>query len=231
MKRLVFGALLALTAPSFADEHAAAGPHEVACTAQSSDEHCLEYWEEHINWWSWDYKASPTQAPEHRHMPPPFGFALINFAVFAAILYRLAAKPLTDFVRSRHLTIKQDLDEAARLHRAAEAKLLDYQGKIDGLDREVEELLRQIRHQAETEKARIIAAAEEQARRLKEDAEAQIQSELLRLRRELRREVVGAALGVAETVLKERLAADDQRRLAERFVTELEAAPAPTLRS
>ena len=45
---------------------------EARCDANSSDERCLEYWENHINWWSWDYKQGPDQLPEHRHMPPPF---------------------------------------------------------------------------------------------------------------------------------------------------------------
>ena len=238
---MLFGSLLFAAAPSFAEAQEEGkgsianeghdvrgeGGRETECTAQSSDEECFEYWENHINWLSWDYKAGPDQAREHRHMPAPFGFALLNFVVFAAIMYRLAAKPLKEFVRDRHLTIKKDLDEAAQLHREAEARLREYEAKIGGLDAEIETLLRQVRAEAETEKARIVAGAEAQAKLLQLDAQAQIAAEVERVRRELRAEAVSAAMAVAESLVKQRAGEADQVKLTERFVADLESAGGP----
>ncbi len=210
----------------------AGGQGEAACTASSTDEQCAEYWEDHINFWSWDYKESPDQRREHRHMPPPFGFALINFAVFGFIMFRLAGKPLAEFVRTRHVTIKKDLDEAAALRAEAAAKLKEYQDKVAGIDAEIEALLTEFKRAAELEKARLVAAAAEQAARLKADAEAQIKSELNRTLRELRREAVTAAIAAAEAVLRDKLSLDDQKRLADRYVAELEGStPAVAVRS
>ena len=207
-------------------------PDQLRCDASTSDEECEKYWEHHINLWSWDYKAGPAQLPEHRHMPGPFGFALINFAVFGFIMFRLAGKPLTEFVRTRHLTIKKDLDEAAALRAEAAAKLRSYEEKIAGIDAEIDALVGEIRKAAEAEKARIVAAAAEQAARLRADAETEIKNEINRTRRELRREAVGAALVAAEALIREKLGADDQRRLADRYVVELEEnAPAAAVRS
>jgi F-type H+-transporting ATPase subunit b len=191
---------------------------------EAADDECREYWESHINWWSWDYKGGSEQSPEHRHMPPPFAFALINFAVFAAIMYKLAAKPLQDFVRTRHLTIRKNIDEAAVLHREAEAKLREYEGKIASLDREIETLLAQVRAEAEAEKARIVEGAARQAERLKAEAEAQIRNELERVRRELKVEAVNAAVAAAQAAIGEKAGAEDQARLVERFVAEMEGA-------
>jgi F-type H+-transporting ATPase subunit b len=201
------------------------------CTASANDEECREYWEHTINWWSWDYKVSPAQDREHRHMPPPFGFALINFAVFAMIMYRLAAQPLITYVRTRHITIKGDLEEAAELKAEAQARLTEYEQRIAGLDQEVAELIAQVRAEAEAEKARLIEQAAEQAKRLAADAKAQIASELERTRAALRREAVEAALATAESVLREKLSTDDQKRLAERFVVEMEGSKAAGARS
>jgi F-type H+-transporting ATPase subunit b len=188
----------------------------------------MEYWEQHINWWSWDYRAGPDQHQEHRHMPPPFGFALINFVIFAGVMYRLAARPLKDFVRTRHATIKHDIEQAAALHREAEAKLAEYQGKLGALDREIEALLASVRTEAEADKTRIIRAAEEQALRLKAEAERQIENELLRVRRELKGEVVSAAVSAAQSLLAAGVKADDQARLAERFVADMESGRRPS---
>ena len=193
-----------------------------SCTAESSDDECLEYWEHHINWLSWDYRPGAGQAAEHRHMPPPFGFALINFAVFAAIMYRLAAKPLADYTANRHATIRKDLDEATALHHQADAKLKEYGAKIAGLDAEIDALVAAVRSDAAEDKARIIAEAEQQAIRLRQEAEVQIQVELRRMRSALKVEAVNAAIAAAEQILAASATAQDQQRLVERFVSELD---------
>jgi ATP synthase F0 subunit b len=167
-----------------------------------------------INWWTWDYRE--------KHLPPPFGFAIINFAVFAAIMYKLAGKSLKEYMVTRHQRIRVDLDEAAKLRQGAQAMLLAYQKKVQGIDLEIEALLDGIRKEAEADKARIIAAAEEQARRLKAEAERQIAAEIERARNELRRGVIEAAVQAAESMLKQQIGADDQRKLAERYVADLE---------
>jgi F-type H+-transporting ATPase subunit b len=173
------------------------------------------------NWWSWDYGPG-AKDPAHKHLPPPFGFALINFAIFAAIMYKLASKPLKNFVKDRHDHIRKDLDEAAKLRAAAETQLREYEKRVKNVDQEIETLLAQIKQEAEADKARIIAAAEDQAKRLKADAERQIAAEIARARQELQREVVEVAVKAADGILKQQIGADDQRKMAEKYVTTLE---------
>jgi ATP synthase F0 subunit b len=209
---LVFGLTLGAGASALAEEPAAG---EARAAEGEGGEEGIS------NWWSWDYGPSAKE-PANRHLPPPFGFALINFALFAGVMYRLAAKPLRTFVADRHLAIRRDLDEAAKLHAAAAAKLGEYERKVAGIDAEVDALLAGIRKEAESEKARIIAAAEEQARRLKGDAERQIAAEIDRARREMRRDVVERALASAEEILRKQVGADDQRKMADRYVADLE---------
>jgi F-type H+-transporting ATPase subunit b len=175
-----------------------------------------------VNWWSWDYGVN-AKNPAHKDWPPPFGFALINFGVFLAIMSRLAWKPLKAFMVQRHDGIAKDLEEAARLRAEALAALQKYEGKIAGIEGEIETLLAQIRKEAEQEKARIIATAEEDAKRLRADAERQIAAEIDRARRELRRGVIEAALAAADATLRKNIAADDQRKMAERYVADVEA--------
>jgi F-type H+-transporting ATPase subunit b len=174
-----------------------------------------------VNWWSWDY--GPTaRDPHHKHWPPPFGFALLNFGVFALIMARLAGKPLRQFVLDRHSRIRKDLDEAAHLRTEAEAKLREYEKKVANADAEIEALLATLRNEADAEKERILAAAADQAARIKTEAERQIQAEIARARGELRRGVIEAAVGAAAEILKKQVGADDQRKMAERYVSEIE---------
>ena len=175
-----------------------------------------------INWWSWDYGPKPKD-PKHKDWPPPFGFALINFAIFLGIMSRLAWKPLKQYMAERHDAIAKNLDEAATLRAEAERTLKQYEEKIGGIDREIETLLAQIKKESEAEKVRIMAAAEADAKRLKEDAERQIAAEIDRARRELRRGVIEAAVASAQDSLKKNIAADDQRKMAEKYVHDVEA--------
>jgi F-type H+-transporting ATPase subunit b len=190
---------------------AVAAQHEGAEAGQAHEEHAKGI----ENWWSFDYKA--------KHLPPPFGIAIINFFIFVGVLYKLAGKSIANMIKGRHDTIAKDLKEAAELRRQAEAELTQYQAKVANIDQEIETLLGTIKKEAEQEKARIIAAAEADATRLKLDAERQIAAEIDRARRELRRGVIAAALAAADAALRKNIGADDQHKMAEHYVTEVEA--------
>ena len=198
-------AVLSLAAPAFAEEEGAVEEHHTGI----------------VNWWSWDYGPNAKDAT-HKDWPPPFGFAVINFVVWLGIMSRILGKPLTQMVRDRHDRIKTDLEEAKKLREGAQAMLLEYTKKVENVDVEINALLEQIRKEAEAEKARIIAAAEEQAQRLKLDAEKQIAAEIERARLELKRGVAEAAVAAAEQLLQKQIGADDQRKMAEKYVANLE---------
>lgn len=225
IRRHRWGLVLGVCLLASAGRAASSEPAAVLCAATSTDEECAAYWEQHINWFSWDYRASPTQQPEHRHMPPPFAFAFINFAVFAAIIYRLAAKPLREAVLSRHLKIKQDLESAAEFNRLAGEKLRLCQDKLAGIDATIDALVESVRQQANAEKARLLASAQEEAARLKRDAEKRMAQEFALVREELRREVIEAALQAALQILRAKVQPSDQQALAEKSVAGLEALP------
>ncbi len=217
MKRLattlMFAIALIFSTATFAEEseHEAQRAGEVHEHGSEADEPVIS------NWFDWN-----------RRTPPPFGFALINFGIFLAIMYKLAAKPLKDFVSNRHLSIRKDLDEASRLHAEAQAKLTQYSARISGIDAEIDALLAQIKQEAEAEKASLIASAEAQAKRLKEDATRQVDAEIDAARRELRRVVVEAATKAAAAMLTGKLTADDQKRIADSYIAELEKTKRPT---
>jgi F-type H+-transporting ATPase subunit b len=209
---------LGLAAPAWSQEEAKPeGGHETTAAEAHHEEEAHGI----VNWWSWDY-GKTAKDPTHRGWPPPFGFALINFAIFLAIMSRLAWKPLKAFMQTRHDGIAKNLHEAAQLRAEAEATLKTYEAKLAGLDAEIDTLLVQVRKEAEAEKVRIIAAAESDAARLKVEADRQIAAEIDRARRELRRGVIEAAVAAADEALQKSIGSDDQRKMAERYVAEVE---------
>ncbi len=177
------------------------------------------------NWVDFSYGDKDAQGGKlekgEEKMAPPVLFALINFAIFAGILFWKAGPAIKKFVQQRHVTIKEALAESARLRDEAKQKLAEYSEKISGVDAEVDQLIAGIRADAEAERKRIIAEAEAQAAAMQRDAEQRIAADLQRARRELEREVVAAAIATAEKLIREKATPSDQHKLIDGFITGL----------
>ncbi len=181
-----------------------------------------------INWYQWhagkDIMGGEVEGDE-QPMPPGVLFALINFSIFLGLLIKFAGPKLAGYLRTRHDTVKGQLEEAARLRAEARAKLDEYNKRIAAVDAEVNRLMVEIRAEAEAEREMILAQAKSQADLLKKDAQRRIEAEIARARLTLEREVAVAAVAAAETILRERTSDDDQERMFGNFVDTLLAGP------
>lgn len=158
-------------------------------------------------------------------MPPGILFALVNFAIFLGLLIKLAGPKLAGFLRTRHETVKGQLEEAARLRAEAREKLDEYNQRIAAVDAEVNKLMAEIRAEAEAEREMILSQARAQADAMKKDAQRRIEAEVARARLAIEREVASAAVAAAEKILRERTSDDDQARMFGNFVDALLAGP------
>ena len=165
--------------------------------------------------------------PDKRPLPPgtkeepmsvPFVLVLVNFGLLLAF-FAWKVRPMAgEMAAKRSDEIKTALDEAARLRAQAASKLEEYSSKLKAAETEIDTMIKGMRADAEAERQRIIAAAEAQAAALQRDAEQQIAAEIARSRALLQREVVAAANGVAEKLLKERTTPADQNAMVDAFV-------------
>lgn len=168
------------------------------------------------NWWSWSH--GPGTPYEH----PPFGFALINFAIFIAILARVFGKSFVDFLRNRHHEVRRAIDRAREVQQNAEKHLRQLEERSRNLEAEIAELLANYRRLAESERAAIVQRAEAEAQSLLKDAEAQAQAAVAQAKRELEKQTALLAVDLAEKLVKSRITDDDQKRLSEQYLRELE---------
>jgi F-type H+-transporting ATPase subunit b len=172
---------------------------------------------------AWDFHAWGKKAPDGHTVPPPFSMAIVNFCILLFLIGKYAAPNVAKYTRDRHDALTRALAEGARLRDDARAKLEEYNAKVAGLDAEIAKLTADIRREAEAEKQKIIKDAEARAERLKKDADQQIQAEMQRVRVAIEREVVTAAVAMAEKVLREKTNDADQRQLAETFIQKVGA--------
>jgi F-type H+-transporting ATPase subunit b len=158
---------------------------------------------------------------EHGFDIGTFAFQLFNFGVLLFIVIRLGGGAVNKALQTRHDKMKTELEEASRLRADAEARLAVQTQRLDHLEKEVTGLRGRMADEAASEKARLIAASEDRARRIEHETRFLLDQQVKQAEVSFRAEVASAAARVAEELLRWQVNADDQRRLAEGFVSQV----------
>ena len=130
---------------------------------------------------------------------------LVSFLIFLFIINRVMIRPLRGVMteREQHIdTIKQDIVDAQRdlaeKTRQSQAKEARMRADAMQFEREMETL-------GQKEAATIVAQAETEIARLRDDAEAEIESQLTAARKEIQQKSETLALHIMEKVLERSL--------------------------
>jgi len=149
------------------------------------------------------------------------GFQVFNFAALIAILYFAGRGPVRRALQARHQQIQSDLVSAAETRAAAQGRFEHQEKRLAALEHEIAAITASIKHEAEAEKLRLIAMAEDRARRIREETEFMIEQQVKQAEEDLRREVAAAAVVLAEKIVRSQLGASDQQRLIDSFVGDI----------
>jgi F-type H+-transporting ATPase subunit b len=177
-----------------------------------------------LNWADFAY-ARDAEGYEARYgvrPGPPYVASLVNLALLVALVYFLARKPVTGFLKSRSEKVREDLLQAQKLLEDANERLADYSARLERMDEEMTRLREEFIAAGVAERDRLVADAGAKAERMRRDAEVRLQQELAHVREELKVEAVEKAVARAAEVLAQQVTDDDQQRLAETFATRLE---------
>ena len=162
--------------------------------------------------------ARAAENSEQHHGSSAILWQLANFIVLVLILIRFVGPQLRDFLYQRRKLISDQLEEARRLIAEAEARDTDWRGRIEGLEAECRDIVAQAQDIGRAECEKIIEQARRQAARIEEDAHRAAEQELIRAKGELREESIRLAMGLAESILKEKVEPGDQQRLVEEYL-------------
>ena len=149
------------------------------------------------------------------------GWRVLNFLIFAAILYFAAAKPIRNFLAGRIDDIKKELGDAEKTKEDAEKRLADHLKRVDNLEAEVKELCETLRKEGEVERDRIIEAAHEAADKIKTQAGLSANQELNKAISLIKKETAEAAVTLAEKILKKDIKKADQKKLVSEYLESL----------
>lgn len=152
-----------------------------------------------------------------------FQGAVLNFLLLVGIFAWAVRRKVNPFLVERRRQILESLEEATRIKGEAEAKHKEYTDRLAKLDAELAQIRADMVKAGEAERDRIVAEAERKAASLRHETEFLISQRMKSLREELTRESIEAAISTAERVLTEKTTADDQRRLAQGYLTAITA--------
>jgi F-type H+-transporting ATPase subunit b len=149
-------------------------------------------------------------------------WTIVCFLITLFVLKRYAFAPIQKMIDERRERIRGALAEADEA-RAEARNLLEEHRKLIGQARgEAEEILSEARQVGQAMQARVKEEADADRQRRMDETRRQIEAETRRALEQIRAEVADLSLIAAEKVTRKALDGDDQRRLIEEAIGELD---------
>lgn len=147
----------------------------------------------------------------------------VIFLILLVILWKVAWKPLLAAVEAREKRISDSLKKAEEVQKAAAEIAARQEAALAEAQVKAKAVLDEARAQAEDYRKRETDKARGEADAFLDRAKKEISMEEARVRDALRREVVDLTLEVSSKVLERAVTAEDDRKLADRLVGEVQA--------
>ena len=143
----------------------------------------------------------------------------INFAVIFFALARLMRKILPGYFKGRTSTIQKGIEEARKMSEDARRRLTEVEGRLSRLDADIAAMQREADENAKAEEQRLLAAGEEERKRIVTSAEQEIEMAANAARRDLKAYVADLAVELAEK--KIRVSNDTDEALVRAFTAQM----------
>ena len=147
----------------------------------------------------------------------------INFLLLLVILNFLLYKPIVAKMQERTAAIRKSLEEAQAVRAEAARQQEENAARLRSAYQEAAAIREQALKDAAEEQRKLVENAQAEARRLVEGARAQTEADIRRAREELRREVSGLAIAVAEKLVRRSLHDEDHRRIVDDAIAKIGA--------
>ncbi len=149
-------------------------------------------------------------------------WTIVTFLCLVFILAKVAWKPLISAIEEREHKMKADLDGARAARDEAERIRKQLEADVAGLQAKSREMLAQATKDSEVLRAKLQASAEADAKKIKDKTMAELEDEKERLKRDLRKEVAGLSVMVAEKLLHKTVDDGVQKSVLDSFFKELD---------
>lgn len=148
-------------------------------------------------------------------------WAIINFAVLLAILYKFLYGPLLGMMEKRQNEIKNNISQAEDIRKEAENLRAQFTAELDKARRDAQEMITNATRIGEETKNQIISEAKDNAAKIAQKAQEEILREKEQALADLRNEVASLAILAAGKVLGKTMTVEEHRQLVDKYIQEV----------
>jgi F-type H+-transporting ATPase subunit b len=149
-------------------------------------------------------------------------WTLIAFGVSMWVLKKYAFPAISDALEKRRLLIDESIDHAQRTREEADKLLEEYRARLKEAREQAEDILVRSRKAAESYEAEMKEKAEKERQEAMERTRREIEAETRRALDEIRKEVADLTIIATEKVARKSLTGEDQKRLIEEALAEVD---------
>ena len=149
-------------------------------------------------------------------------WTLLAFGVTLWVLSKVAFPRIGEALDKRRRAIDESIESAQSTKREADELLSEYRARLKEAREQAEDIVSRARKAAESLEDESKAQAVQQREELRAAARRDIEAETRRSLEEIRREVANLTVAATEKVTRKTLTEDDQRRLVEEALGEVD---------
>jgi F-type H+-transporting ATPase subunit b len=149
-------------------------------------------------------------------------WTLLLFGLSLLVLWKVAFPRISEALDKRQRAIEDSIDHADRVRKEADDLLVQYRERLAEARGQAEEIVQRARQTADVHEREAQADAQQRREQLMERTRREIEAETRRAIDEIRREVADLTVMATEKVTRKTLTGDDQRRLVEDALRELD---------
>jgi F-type H+-transporting ATPase subunit b len=149
-------------------------------------------------------------------------WTLLLFGFSMVVLWKLAFPRISAALDKRQKAIEESIDHAEQVRHQADEVLGEYRERLKEARQQAEEIVSRARRAAESQQHEASEEAKAKREQLMEQTRRDIESETRRAIQEIRNEVADLTVLATEKVTRKVLTADDQHRLVQEALSELD---------
>lgn len=153
---------------------------------------------------------------------PTWIFKLVNMFLFLGLLGYFVGGPVKRALAARTAAIQLAAEEARTRRVKADQVAGDIRARLALLEDEVKAIRERAQQEGERQKRELVAAAEAEAAKILASARAEVDNKLKNARQELTEYAGQLASDRAEHILRERITPDDQRKIFQESLKQVE---------
>jgi F-type H+-transporting ATPase subunit b len=149
-------------------------------------------------------------------------WTLVLFLFTMWVLSKVAFPKIQEALDKRAKTISESIEAAERQRKESDELLAEYRARLSEAREQADDIMARARKSAETAEAEAAASGREKREELVEAAKRDIEAETRRSLDQIRQEVADLTVLATERVTRKSLTAEDQKRLVEEALSEVD---------